>query len=202
MKTAIPFALVGALMISPAFGAGSDKSSSSSMSGTGSQANMSGMDQQTVMQVQQHLKQQGYDVGAVDGKMGPQTKQALQNFQRDKNIQSSGQLNQQTMAALGMLGNQRADSLNRSGAGSSPAISPSQQAETPAMRGAPSDMNTNRMNSSSGGNSPGGTGITSTPGGVPSGASNVPGGTGSGPFGSGAQQGPSPRSDSLPVPAR
>lgn len=107
MKSVLPLAVIGAMVVSPAFAAGGMKSSeSSSQSGASSSTlgqQQSGMqDQQTVMQIQEKLKQQGYDVGPVDGIMGPNTKQALMQFQQDKGIQGSGTLDQQTAAALGV----------------------------------------------------------------------------------------------------
>ena len=118
MKAILPAALIGALMVSPAFAGGAQKGETSDMSRPGmsgqAQSGQAGHDQQTIRQVQQHLQQQGYQVGEIDGKLGPQTKQALQNFQRDKSLSGSGELDQQTIAALGVE------------------PSASQQAETPA----------------------------------------------------------------------
>ncbi len=53
-----------------------------------------------VRQVQQALSQRGYNVGAVDGVMGPQTRSALSEFQRSNNISTTGRLDQRTMQAL------------------------------------------------------------------------------------------------------
>lgn len=61
-------------------------------------------DQASVKQVQEKLSQQGYDVGPVDGIFGPKTQQALRKFQEDKGGQPTGQIDQQTMAALGIQG--------------------------------------------------------------------------------------------------
>jgi peptidoglycan hydrolase-like protein with peptidoglycan-binding domain len=67
----------------------------------------SGTDQQlsqdTIQNVQQKLQQDGYYKGGhVDGMMGPRTRQAVQRFQQAKGLPSSGQLDQQTLAALGV----------------------------------------------------------------------------------------------------
>jgi peptidoglycan hydrolase-like protein with peptidoglycan-binding domain len=67
----------------------------------------SGTDQQlsqdTIQNVQQKLQQDGYYKGGhVDGMMGPHTRQAVQRFQQAKGLPSSGQLDQQTLAALGV----------------------------------------------------------------------------------------------------
>lgn len=56
----------------------------------------------TVRQVQEALNQQGYDVGQVDGAWSQQTAQALQNFQRAQGLEPTGQLNQNTLSALGI----------------------------------------------------------------------------------------------------
>jgi peptidoglycan hydrolase-like protein with peptidoglycan-binding domain len=61
-------------------------------------------DQASVKQVQEKLSEQGYDVGPVDGIFGPKTQQALRKFQEDKGVQPTGQIDQQTMAALGIQG--------------------------------------------------------------------------------------------------
>ncbi|CAA7624235.1 peptidoglycan-binding protein [Magnetospirillum sp. UT-4] len=53
-----------------------------------------------VREAQQNLASMGYDVGPVDGVMGPSTRQAVRQFQRDQNLPASGRLDQQTMAAM------------------------------------------------------------------------------------------------------
>lgn len=55
-----------------------------------------------VKQVQERLSQQGYDPGPADGKMGPKTQQALKKLQEDRSLQTSGQLDQQTLATLNL----------------------------------------------------------------------------------------------------
>ncbi len=61
-------------------------------------------DQQTVKQVQQALKDNGYDPGPVDGQWKPQTEDALKSFQQAKGMAATGQLDQQTLASLGVEG--------------------------------------------------------------------------------------------------
>lgn len=103
MKTAICLALVGAVMAGPALARGMQQQSGQMQdqpSHMQQQQRMS-MDQDTIREVQQKLSQQGYNV-SIDGKMGPNTRQALRQFQMDQGISGSGQLNQQTMAALGV----------------------------------------------------------------------------------------------------
>ena len=62
----------------------------------------SSMSPSMIKQVQQKLKQQGHDVGTVDGMWGPQTQAALKAFQKQQGMQASGELNQETLAALGV----------------------------------------------------------------------------------------------------
>ena len=52
-----------------------------------------------VKQAQQKLSEGGKDV-AVDGQMGPKTQAALKEFQQEKGLQASGQLDRETIAAL------------------------------------------------------------------------------------------------------
>jgi len=54
-----------------------------------------------VRSAQQALKDDGYNVGPIDGKMGPKTAAALRKFQKDHGIQATGRLDSQTLAALG-----------------------------------------------------------------------------------------------------
>ncbi len=56
--------------------------------------------QETIRQVQKKLNEQGFSAGPVDGKWGPKTQSALKNFQQQKGIQATGQLDQKTLAEL------------------------------------------------------------------------------------------------------
>lgn len=56
-----------------------------------------------VRNIQRTLSQRGYDAGPADGVYGEATQQALRNFQRDQRLTSSGQLDSQTLAALGVV---------------------------------------------------------------------------------------------------
>ena len=59
--------------------------------------------QEEIQNVQQHLQQQGYYKNArVDGKWGPHTRQAVESFQQAKGLPTNGQLDQQTLHALGV----------------------------------------------------------------------------------------------------
>jgi peptidoglycan hydrolase-like protein with peptidoglycan-binding domain len=59
-----------------------------------------------VRQVQQALDKSGFNAGAADGRWGPETSNALKQFQQKKNIQANGQLDQQTLSGLGLNGAQ------------------------------------------------------------------------------------------------
>ena len=54
----------------------------------------------TVLSAQNALNSQGYDVGAADGRMGPNTRAAIMKFQADKNLPQTGTLDSATMSAL------------------------------------------------------------------------------------------------------
>jgi peptidoglycan hydrolase-like protein with peptidoglycan-binding domain len=61
------------------------------------------LSQSEIQSVQQHLQQQGYYKNAkVDGRWGPQTRQAVESFQQAKGLPATGQLDQQTLNALGV----------------------------------------------------------------------------------------------------
>jgi len=51
-------------------------------------------------EVQRKLAALGYQPGRADGVMGEKTETALRNFQRDKGLNATGQLNDETLAAL------------------------------------------------------------------------------------------------------
>jgi hypothetical protein len=55
-----------------------------------------------LMQVQGQLKELGHDPGAIDGRMSPQTQAALKAFQKDYGLETTGQIDTETRAALGL----------------------------------------------------------------------------------------------------
>ena len=55
-----------------------------------------------IEQVQRALNQKGFKAGRADGKMGPQTESAVRSFQQQQKLEASGQINQQTLVALGL----------------------------------------------------------------------------------------------------
>jgi peptidoglycan hydrolase-like protein with peptidoglycan-binding domain len=78
-----------------------------------------------IQQVQEQLKTAGLYTGLykgkADGKIGPETKQAIQQFQQQQGLQATGELDQQTMAALqgnqGSAGSSALPNGSRSNAG-------------------------------------------------------------------------------------
>jgi len=57
---------------------------------------------QQIRQIQISLNKQGFDTHKVDGKWGPETADALKNFQQQQKLRGGGHLNQKTLAALGV----------------------------------------------------------------------------------------------------
>jgi peptidoglycan hydrolase-like protein with peptidoglycan-binding domain len=55
-----------------------------------------------IKQVQEALDQKGFRVGRADGVMGRDTRQALSSFQRQLNLQQTGQPDDLTLQALGV----------------------------------------------------------------------------------------------------
>jgi OmpA-OmpF porin, OOP family len=54
-----------------------------------------------IWQVQQSLKDRGYDPGAIDGIMGPHTERALRQFQEASGLEQSGVIDEATKLKLG-----------------------------------------------------------------------------------------------------
>ena len=85
--------------------AATEKSSGASASGStaGQQSQKQAQSSDLVKQAQQKLSQAGHQV-QPDGVMGPKTQAALKEFQQAKGIEASGELNKDTLAALGVSG--------------------------------------------------------------------------------------------------
>lgn len=60
------------------------------------------LDPVVVRGVQHRLRELGFYRGAVDGKWGPATQEALEGFQRSRGLDASGGLNPTTASALGL----------------------------------------------------------------------------------------------------
>jgi Putative peptidoglycan binding domain len=68
----------------------------------GVQRNNNRLSRDEIMRAQQALDQKGFDVGKADGIMGARTRQALDRFQQQQKLQQTGQLDQNTLSALGV----------------------------------------------------------------------------------------------------
>jgi peptidoglycan hydrolase-like protein with peptidoglycan-binding domain len=68
----------------------------------GVQQNKNRLSRDEIMRAQQALDQKGFDVGKADGIMGARTRQALDKFQQQQKLQQTGQLDQNTLSALGV----------------------------------------------------------------------------------------------------
>jgi peptidoglycan hydrolase-like protein with peptidoglycan-binding domain len=71
----------------------------------------SGMAQQSlgkseIKQVQRALDQKGFKAGRADGILGTETKDALRSFQKAQGLQVTGQIDNQTLSALGVSAQQ------------------------------------------------------------------------------------------------
>jgi len=58
------------------------------------------MSRNDIREVQRKLDQMGYPVGESDGVIGSKTETAIRNFQRDKGLNATGELTDDTLAAL------------------------------------------------------------------------------------------------------
>jgi outer membrane biosynthesis protein TonB len=75
---------------------------------SGSQNATENPSQDDIRQIQQVLKDKGFNVGPLDGKLGKKTKQALSQFQRKQGLQQTGMPDVETLAALGIHDTHRA----------------------------------------------------------------------------------------------
>ena len=57
-------------------------------------------EQDPVKAAQKALKAKGYEIGDVDGKLGPKTRAGVQAFQKDEGLRVTGRLDGETMARL------------------------------------------------------------------------------------------------------
>ena len=103
-------------------GAYDSKNGRSAGAGRGG-AGMSGNSDQ-VKAIQQALKDQGHDPGDIDGIMGPKTQAALRDYQQKQGLKSTGRLDAETSAKLGV----EAKTSAAPSSSGSPAASPSTSA--------------------------------------------------------------------------
>jgi peptidoglycan hydrolase-like protein with peptidoglycan-binding domain len=89
-----------------------------------------------IRQAQQQLQNQGLYDGQIDGIVGPQTKQALQQFQSQMGLPVTATLDQSTMnRLLGMSGGGQGSSMPASPTTQSTGSTPSPQPATPGAGG-------------------------------------------------------------------
>ncbi len=124
-------------------------------SGASQGAQSQNLDQDTVKQAQQKLSEQGYEAGPADGIMGPKTQAAVKKLQQDKSLQASGQLDDQTLAALGV-----SEQSSSTGSSSAPSDQPSGSAS-----GSSSDQSSSEPSSGSSSAQPSSDQSTGTSGG-------------------------------------
>ena len=134
--------VIAALTLSSvgAFAAANDTSANTSQSSSRSYTAGLAGDNSQVSQIQQALNEKGYNVGSVDGQMGPKTKSALKQFQQAQGLQASGKLDQQTLAALtiGANGPNAAKEMsNNSGPSTSSSTSTPDSTSPPSSTGNP-----------------------------------------------------------------
>jgi peptidoglycan hydrolase-like protein with peptidoglycan-binding domain len=61
------------------------------------------LDQEGIKKVQDALNKKGFDSGPVDGVVGPKTREAVRRFQDSYGIKATGQIDNQTLYALGQF---------------------------------------------------------------------------------------------------
>jgi len=119
-----------------------DRTNNQSATGQQDQVQLSSSE---VRSLQQELDKQGFNSGQADGVFGPETKAALEKFQKEKGMNPTGEPNQQTLAALGVNQSQSAKGERSAKAGQSRSV---QQNES---QGQPQPQNGNGSQPSQGG---------------------------------------------------
>jgi peptidoglycan hydrolase-like protein with peptidoglycan-binding domain len=141
MKAKPIFIAVAAIFSASAIAGGQSQSSSQGASqepATQQQSqSQSQQNPEIVKQAQEKLSAAGHEVQA-DGKMGPKTQAAVKEFQQKEGLQASGQLDQQTLAALeigtpeGTTSSSAGSSSSGASGGSSSAGSSSERTSEPS----------------------------------------------------------------------
>ena len=94
----------GVLAIAPALAQQSQQSQNSTAQGAS--ANPSTLSGQQITQIQEKLKQEKLYKGNADGKWGPETEQAVKEYQQKNNLPATGDADQQTLSKLGVQAGQ------------------------------------------------------------------------------------------------
>jgi len=134
--------------------------------------------------LQTTLIQQGFDIGEVDGRLGPRTERALMEFQKRQGLQATGHIDQRTVEALGInAGGQQGNRSEPSSTGQ--AGSSTQQPSANPRTGASSQGTPGAREPSTSGQSgrpmqqpPANPGASSNPGAAPNAGANPQSGAG------------------------
>jgi len=89
---------------------------SSAMQKNGANNGSANLSQAEIKQAQEALDKKGFKAGSADGKMGPETEQAIKQFQQKEGLQQSGQLDEQTLSALGIQSQNQRSTTGQGGA--------------------------------------------------------------------------------------
>ncbi|MEX1099506.1 MAG: peptidoglycan-binding domain-containing protein [Bacteriovoracaceae bacterium] len=111
-KNIVAFTVTALMSASPfAFGAGNyeqqqqpeeQRMEQSQVEGEQQQQQEQQFDQQEILKIQQALNEKGFHSENVDGILGPETRRSIENFQEDQDLTASGELDQETIDALGV----------------------------------------------------------------------------------------------------
>ncbi len=102
-RTTLVVALASAALSASAYANQGSRSSSQDerqQQSTSSSQDQAQQSPELVKKAQEKLSSEGKDVGAPDGKMGPKTQAALKEFQQEKGLEQTGELDNETIAAL------------------------------------------------------------------------------------------------------
>jgi peptidoglycan hydrolase-like protein with peptidoglycan-binding domain len=83
-------------------GSSSAQASSSSQVATAGAGGSLNLSREEILQLQVALNEKGFNIGEPDGALGPRTRQALIQFQQRQGFQARGQIDHETMGALGL----------------------------------------------------------------------------------------------------
>ena len=89
---------------------------SSAMQKNGANNGSANLSQAEIKQAQEALDKKGFKAGSADGRMGPETEQAIKQFQQKQGLQQSGQLDEQTLSALGIQSQNQRSTTGQGGA--------------------------------------------------------------------------------------
>jgi peptidoglycan hydrolase-like protein with peptidoglycan-binding domain len=136
----------------------SSQTNQASQTGNKQQAQLirpSSLSKEQVREIQTKLNKEGFSSGHVDGIWGPDTDQAILNFQKAKKLPGHGELTQQTVADLGVKLNNQSEttaSSNASGTNSGSAMNNSTPNSNAKGQTATTSNHAGSMNNKAGSN--------------------------------------------------